>query len=186
MKKLLALIVCAVLLLTACSTDTKADKTEITVFHATDMHYISQQLTDNSDAFVQMILDGDGKMTHLCEQITDAFVEEVIGSKPDALLISGDITFNGAKLSHEDFILKLQDILDTICVFLVVTNTFLLVVTNDNFYEFSSLDDGITIPASLKKLNFPIENDCDAIIQAINGLSSKNELGYIEFFNCKN
>jgi hypothetical protein len=39
-----------------------------------------------------------------------------------------------------DFILKLQDILDTICVFLVITNTFLLVVTNDNFYEFSYSD----------------------------------------------
>ena len=42
------------------------------------------------------------------------------------------------------------------------------------------MDDGITIPASLKKLNTPIKNDCDAIIKAINGLSSKNELGYVE------
>ena len=51
---------------------------------------------------------------------------------------------------------------------------------DNNYYEFSFLDDGITIPASLKKLNTPIKNDCDAIIKAINGLSSKNELGYVE------
>ena len=69
MKKLLALLLAGALCLTACGADPKEEKTEITLFHATDMHYLSQQLTDNSDAFVQMLLDGDGKMTHLCEEI---------------------------------------------------------------------------------------------------------------------
>lgn len=49
-----------------------------------------------------------------------------------------------------------------------------------NYYEFSFLDDGITIPASLKNAKYHIKNDCDGLIKAINGLSSKNELGYIE------
>ena len=110
MKKLFALLLCASLCFTACGADRKDEKTEVTLFHATDMHYLSQQLTDNSDAFVQMILDGDGKMTHLCEEICDAFVDEVVAAKPDAVLIGGDITFNGEKLSHEDFILKLKKI----------------------------------------------------------------------------
>lgn len=110
MKKLLALLLAGALCLTACSADPKEEKTEITLFHATDMHYLSQQLTDNSEAFVQMLLDGDGKMTHLCEEICNAFVDEVIAAKPDAVLISGDITFNGEKLSHENFTLKLKKI----------------------------------------------------------------------------
>ncbi|WP_458406357.1 hypothetical protein [Methanobrevibacter sp.] len=59
-------------------------------------------------------------------------------------------------------------------------NAYVMGKINEDFYEFSFLDDGITIPTSLKKLNYPIKNDCDAIIQAVNGLSSKNELGYIE------
>lgn len=110
MKKLFALCLTAALLLTACAADPKTEKTEITLFHATDMHYLSQQLTDNSDAFVQMLLDGDGKMTHYSEEICNAFVEDVINQKPDAVLISGDITFNGEKLSHQDFVLKLKKI----------------------------------------------------------------------------
>ena len=59
-------------------------------------------------------------------------------------------------------------------------NAYVMGKLDNNYYEFSFLDDGITIPASLKKLNTPIKNDCDAIIKAINGLSSKNELGYVE------
>jgi len=110
LKKLFALCLTAALLLTACAADPKTEKTEVTLFHATDMHYLSQQLTDNSDAFVQMLLEGDGKMTHYSEEICNAFVEDVINQKPDAVLISGDITFNGEKLSHQDFVLKLKKI----------------------------------------------------------------------------
>ena len=112
MKKLFALFLTAALLLTACGGNPKEEKEEITLFHATDMHYLSQQLTDNSENFVNMLLDGDGKMTHYSEQICNAFVDEVIAAKPDAVLISGDITFNCEKLSHEDFILKLKKIED--------------------------------------------------------------------------
>ena len=100
----------AVLLFSGCGADPKDEKTEVTLFHATDMHYLSRQLSDNSDAFIEMLLDGDGKMTHYSEEICNAFVEEVIAAKPDAVLISGDITFNCEKLSHEDFILKLKKI----------------------------------------------------------------------------
>ena len=110
MKKFFALCLTAALLLTACAADPKDEKTEVTLFHATDMHYLSQQLTDNSDAFVQMLMEGDGKMTHYSEEICNAFVEDVINQKPDAVLISGDITFNGEKLSHQDFVLKLKKI----------------------------------------------------------------------------
>lgn len=110
MKKLTAIIMSAVLLFSGCGADPKDEKTEVTLFHATDMHYLSRQLSDNSDAFIEMLLDGDGKMTHYSEEICNAFVEEVISAKPDAVLIGGDITFNCEKLSHEDFILKLKKI----------------------------------------------------------------------------
>ena len=59
-------------------------------------------------------------------------------------------------------------------------NAYVMGKNDGDYYEFSFLDDGITIPSSLKNAKYPIKNDCDAIIKAINGLSSKNELGYIE------
>lgn len=49
-----------------------------------------------------------------------------------------------------------------------------------NFTEISFIDNGISIPNSLKNRNYYFENDCVANIKAINGLSTKNELGYIE------
>lgn len=50
----------------------------------------------------------------------------------------------------------------------------------ENNFEFTFLDNGITIPQSFKNNNFEFEDDCDAILKAMNGLSTKNELGYIE------
>ena len=111
MKKFIAFMLAAVIMaFTGCGADARDEKTEITLFHATDMHYLSQQLTDNSETFVEMIKAGDGKMTHYSEEICNAFVKDVINQKPDAVLIGGDISFNCEKLSHEDFILKLREI----------------------------------------------------------------------------
>ena len=120
MKKLAVLFITAALLLTGCAQENPAQKEEVTLFHATDMHYLSQQLTDNGDYFVEIVKAGDGKMTQYCEQICEAFVEDVIAQKPDMVLIGGDITFNCEKLSHEDFILKLRRIekagIDVLCI----------------------------------------------------------------------
>ncbi len=109
MKKFNALLLLMFVFLTACG-EKPLQKEEIVIYHATDMHYLSQQLTDNSPEFIEMIANGDGKMTHYIEQIMDAFVTDVINAKPDYLLIGGDITFNGEKLSHQDFALKMKQI----------------------------------------------------------------------------
>ena len=79
-----------------------------TLFIATDLHYISPDLTDHGEYFTRMIAGGDGKMVHYCEEITDAFVQDVIAQQPDCLILSGDLTFNGAKKSHEDLAAKLR------------------------------------------------------------------------------
>lgn len=81
-----------------------------TIFVASDLHYISPELTDHGAYFTRMIEGGDGKMVHYCEAITDAFVQEVIDKRPDCLILSGDLTFNGAKKSHEDLAAKLRPI----------------------------------------------------------------------------
>ena len=81
-----------------------------TLMIATDLHYISPDLTDHGAFFTNMIASGDGKMVMYCEEITDAFIDEVIAAKPAGLLLSGDLTFNGAKKSHEDLAQKLRRI----------------------------------------------------------------------------
>ncbi len=109
MKNKILLFLRCMSLFTACSEKVPA-KSEVIIYHATDFHYLSQQLTENSPRFVDYIAAGDGKMTHYIDAITDAFFEEVIKNKPDYLVITGDLTFNGEKLSHIDFAKKLEKI----------------------------------------------------------------------------
>lgn len=80
----------------------------VTLFLATDLHYLSPELTDQGPYFRRLIQNGDGKVMDRAEEITDAFISQVIEKRPDALILSGDLTFNGAKVSHTALAEKLQ------------------------------------------------------------------------------
>lgn len=82
------------------------------IWLVTDTHYIAPELTDTGEYYQKMVESGDGKFMMGCEQITDAFIEEVIEEHPDALIISGDLTFNGARESHLAFAKKIAPIRD--------------------------------------------------------------------------
>ncbi len=55
---------------------------------------------------------GDGKVTNYIWEITDAFVEEVLNERPDAVILSGDLSYNGEKASHIELAEKLSKIED--------------------------------------------------------------------------
>lgn len=79
---------------------------------ATDLHYLSPELNDHGACFEKTILNGDGKALAYIDELTDAFVEQVIREKPAALILSGDLTLNGEKQSHLDLAQKLRSITD--------------------------------------------------------------------------
>jgi len=85
---------------------------EANVWLVTDTHYIAPSLTDGGEYFHRMVDNGDGKYMYACEEINDAFVARAIKEKPDAIIVSGDLTFNGAYESHVAFAEKLQEIKD--------------------------------------------------------------------------
>ena len=80
----------------------KEDAAEATwrIVTATDLHYLAPSLTDHGEIFWRVMEAGDGKVTEFCDEITDAFLEEVKEEKPDALILTGDLSFNGEKESH--------------------------------------------------------------------------------------
>ncbi len=78
----------------------------------TDIHYLSRELTDGGSVFQHMVEHGDGKVVTYIEQITDAFLEEVIRQRPDVLILSGDLTLDGEKKSHEELAEKLYAVED--------------------------------------------------------------------------
>ncbi|MFR5787192.1 MAG: metallophosphoesterase family protein [Christensenellales bacterium] len=82
------------------------------LFTATDLHYIAPTLTDNGAFFTDLIEQGDGKAMAYSDALIEAFVAQVIAEKPDALILSGDLTFNGARASHEALSLRLARVRD--------------------------------------------------------------------------
>lgn len=90
---------------------------------ATDMHYISPRLTDRGAAFSRVVTNADGKVTFYAEELLSAFVEQILSEPPDALILPGDLTFNGAVESHEDLAEKLRPVLHAgIPVFVIPGN----------------------------------------------------------------
>ena len=73
-----------------------------------DIHYLSDKLHDDDIAYQYMLSNSDGRLTQYCDVILSAFIEEVLQQKPDVLIISGDLSFNGEKLSHQDLADKLH------------------------------------------------------------------------------
>ena len=49
---------------------------------ATDIHYFDPSLTDYGPRFQEMVEYGDGKVVTYIDEITDAFLEEVIQLRP--------------------------------------------------------------------------------------------------------
>ena len=54
----------------------------------------------------------DGKLTGYTPQLLEAFIDEVIELHPDALVLGGDVTFNGEKQSHIDLSERLRRVQD--------------------------------------------------------------------------
>lgn len=79
---------------------------------ASDIHYLSKNLTDFGEAFTYKVEHGDGKLVNYIWEITDAFIGAVKTENPDLVILSGDLTLNGEKESHLEFAEKLQEIED--------------------------------------------------------------------------
>lgn len=73
----------------------------------TDLHYMSPKTTDYGPAFERFVAGDDGKVERYAPELLAAFLSEVIQEEPDALILSGDITVNGEKVSHQELAQKL-------------------------------------------------------------------------------
>lgn len=105
-KRMMALCLALVLLLSGCAGAGKHGG-ELELITATDLHYLAPALTDRGEFFTQMLAAADGKVTYYCEELVEAFLAEVKAQKPDALILTGDLSFNGAVESHKALAEKL-------------------------------------------------------------------------------
>ena len=106
MKKTVLLLLALCLLLCACGSAAPAAPS-YNLIVASDLHYIAPTLTDQGPLFTALVDAADGKVMRYCEELTDAFLAEVIAARPEALILTGDLSFNGALESHEALAEKL-------------------------------------------------------------------------------
>ncbi len=122
----------------------------ISIAAATDLHYIAPELTDHGSYFQQVIRNADGKAMEYCEELTEAFVQQVISQSPDLLILSGDLTFNGARASHEALAAKLEQIEEAGIPVLVIPGNHDL----ENFMAASFHGDSYTLVDSVTEEEF--------------------------------
>lgn len=93
------------------------------IYIASDLHYLVPELYGDTDSFRQMNRYGDGKYMPQIEVILDTFITQVLEDKPDVVVLSGDLTLNGEKRSHEVLAKKLEKLLDQgIAVYVIPGN----------------------------------------------------------------
>lgn len=106
MRKLLCLLLVLLLAMPAARAE------ETTIVHLSDLHYLSPSLTDGGEAFMTMLQEGDGKLTHYTPQLLRAFIAEMLVLRPDAVVLSGDLTLSGALQSHQELAAQLEELAD--------------------------------------------------------------------------
>lgn len=79
----------------------------VTLAVATDLHYLTPSLVETGEFFTYKYMTGDGKQLNYSEEITEAFIQNVLEVHPQTLILTGDLTVNGEKASHEALAEKL-------------------------------------------------------------------------------
>ena len=110
----------------------------VTLVLATDLHYISPAICDNGEAFRTAVEHGDGKAMYYIQEIIEGFVDEMLTLRPDAVLLTGDLTFSGAKVSHEDLVKLLTRLTEAEIPTLVIPGNHDL--DSDSALSFSGAD----------------------------------------------
>lgn len=75
-----------------------------------DIHHFASSLHDDGPLFNYVLENSDGKTFDYCDEILDTLIDTTIKENPDVLVITGDISYNGSRVSHEDIAARLKEI----------------------------------------------------------------------------
>ncbi|MFR8010335.1 MAG: metallophosphoesterase family protein [Clostridia bacterium] len=128
----------------AAAEDSQTDRLKIAVL--SDTHYLSPSLIKGTADFEEQLNGGDRKMFAEGDAFLNAMLDTVQADDPDVLLISGDLTKDGERESHEALAAKLEQFEQQTGtqVYLVPGNHDL---NNANATNFNT-EDGAAVPAT--------------------------------------
>lgn len=100
----LPILLLILLILTGCA----QTKRPVTLIVANDLHFATETMMPKNTTVDRMMEVGDGKQLDSLQIITQAFLREVIELKPNAVLLNGDISYNGEAENHKALVEELQ------------------------------------------------------------------------------
>lgn len=107
MKKRNSLLLLLILLMSSCS----FEKKEVAIYIASDLHLYSNNLfSDTNKIFTKKTITTDGRVQEYDYQLVQSLVDKTNEDKPNYLVLTGDLSFNGEKDSHLELIKMLDQI----------------------------------------------------------------------------
>lgn len=96
---------------------------------ATDLHYYNKSMGVKSPYFFNWS-QSEIKMLAYSDEILDAFITAINVQCPDVLILCGDLTNNGAEISHTALVEKLREINSKVQIFVIPGNHDIASETN--------------------------------------------------------
>ncbi len=100
------------MLLVGCQGKSLVEKENLKIVVTSDIHYFLKDYYKDCEWFEESMLYGDGKMVTNADEIMEAFITKVKEIKPDLVIVTGDLSFNGEKGSHQGLANYLKKVTD--------------------------------------------------------------------------
>ena len=149
MKKIVC-ILCCLFLMFGCAEKNNKDLKEagsnLKIIVATDLHYLADACHDGGLRSQEVYDARDGKVTEYGKEVIMAFVDTCIKENADAVLLTGDLTFNGEKKSHIELAQLLQPLKEANIEVMVmpgnhdIRNPFAYSFEGDKIYYVSTVE----------------------------------------------
>ena len=99
MKKFVSVLLILSIFLSFCACSPKEKPLKIVT--VTDTHFTGKEAFSYEGSFAEANdNNGTGKQVKYIEEIFDAFIYQMLSEKPDYIVMTGDLAFDGAKASH--------------------------------------------------------------------------------------
>ena len=98
-----------------------------------DIHFLSDSLTSKLDKYLPEKINSDGRIQEKDDELLDIIIDTANKNNPKAVIITGDLTYNGEKQSHLDLANKLNEINDNIDVLVIPGNHDILSTNSTDF-----------------------------------------------------
>ena len=140
-----------VLFMTACKKDestTEGPQPKYKIVVLSDIHYMDPSLLVKNGTAFQTYLFQDPKLLTESDTILKAAIAQVISIDPDLVMISGDLTKDGERVSHNSVIALLKQLTDKGIKVVVtignhdVANPYAMKFDGDNAYPVESITAG--------------------------------------------